>query len=303
MAGIKLLAHEAIPLQVEATQWISELSTGKSLSVGTKFEKDAVLVAKLKKWKKDELVEHLAIALSYTIGLSCNLGELLGQHFGNEEAFICAHKNKAVEAQERIIALQDELLSSKTEQIKTLQSTVQSSVQETVKAEFVSYSAALKKDMPPPKPLAVTAEALRSVVKNVVEEEDRSRSVMLFDLPEESDEQLSNQISKVFEEVGLKPRFEASRLGNIGKSKKARPVKVYVSNPAVVNSILLRARQLKGSKRHGSVFICPDRSPEQRNQHRQLVAELKEKNANEPGTRHFIRSGKVCSAPKEQTKD
>ena len=304
MAGIATERAEAYTdIQVEATEWLEQLSTEKSLTVGSKYEKDAVLVAKLKKWKKDELVQHLAIALSYMEGLSCGLGLIIGQNLENQAPITCTHKKKVLNNLARIIALQEELLLSKTEQIKTLQSTVRTSVQDTVKAEFVSYSAALVKDMPPSHPPAMTADALRSVVKNVVEEEDRSRSVMLFGLPEESDKLLNDQISKVFEEVGLKPRFEANRLGNLGKYKKARPVKVHVSNSAVVNTILLRARNLKGSEQHGSVFICPDRSPGQRNQHRQLVTELKEKHANEPGRRHFIRSGKVCSAPKEVTQD
>ena len=52
---------------------------------------------------------------------------------------------------------------------------------------------------------------MNSVVKQVVEDTDRSRSLMVFGLPEEDDEKISERISSVFEAFGEKPRFEACR--------------------------------------------------------------------------------------------
>ena len=88
---------------------------------------------------------------------------------------------------------------------------MKSSVAETVKAEFVSYSAAVKKNQSTSSPIA--PETLKSVVRKVAEEDDRSRSLMVFGLPEEGDEQLHDKVSAVFQEFGEKPRMEASRLG------------------------------------------------------------------------------------------
>ena len=56
-------------------------------------------------------------------------------------------------------------------------------------------------------------ETLRTVVKQVVAEEDRSRNLMVFGLDEEEDEQLHEKVTAIFEELGEKPRHEAVRLG------------------------------------------------------------------------------------------
>ncbi len=119
---------------------------------------------------------------------------------------------------------------------------------------------------------------------------------MIFGLSEERDEQLCDRVSRVFEEIGEKPRIEACRLGKAPKQGKARPVKVNFSSSLIVNQILVKARNLKQSQTHSSIFICPDRSPAQRANHRQLVLELKEKNKENSTTRYFIRGGKICSS-------
>ena len=42
--------------------------------------------------------------------------------------------------------------------------------------------------------------------------------------------------------------------------------------------------------------MCPDRSPEQRKIHKELVKELKEMAAGEPNKKFFVRAGKIeCS--------
>ena len=56
-------------------------------------------------------------------------------------------------------------------------------------------------------------ETLKTVVKQVVAEEDRSRNLMVFGLDEEEDEPLQEKVTAIFEELGEKPRHEAVRLG------------------------------------------------------------------------------------------
>ena len=48
---------------------------------------------------------------------------------------------------------------------------------------------------------------------------------MMFGLVEEDGEQLADKVSRVLEEVGVKPRFEACRLPD-----KARPVKLTLQS-------------------------------------------------------------------------
>ena len=47
----------------------------------------------------------------------------------------------------------------------------------------------------------------KAVVRNVVEEE--GRSLMVFGLPEEANENLCDKVAAVLQEIGEKPRIEA----------------------------------------------------------------------------------------------
>ena len=53
---------------------------------------------------------------------------------------------------------------------------------------------------------------MKKVVKAVVEEEDRSKNIMLFGLDEEKNETLSNKVDEVLVSVGEKPSSVASRV-------------------------------------------------------------------------------------------
>ena len=265
------------------------------------YDVEKTTVSKLKGMlKKDKMALHFRQSLVYNDKQYFMTSKVFAERDMYRKQLLESQK-LLIESQQRIVKLQDELLLSKTEQLKSLQSTVTASVESSVKAEFVSYSDKLKKSPAPT--VAVPAETLKNVVKSVVEEEDRTRSVMLFGLPEESVEPVGDQVSKVFAELGVSPRFEASRLGRKRQSAvKARPVKVNLSNSAAVSTVLLLARDLKESDNYSSVFICPDRSPTQRTFHKGLVAEMKKLDEGEPDKRHFIRGGKVCSVLKIREK-
>jgi hypothetical protein len=235
-----------------------------------------------KKFNKDMIGTWLTGALSY---LEKQHDMVRSLKASNEEL-----KTGLISNQQRVIQLQEELLSSKTDQLQSLQSSVKSSVQDSVKAEFITYSTKLQNPTP-----IFAPEAVETLVKTVVAEEDRSRSLIIFGLSEEKDEQLCDRVSQVFLDIGEKPRIEASRLGRVCKTGIVRPVKVALSSASTVNQILMKAKNLKESSKYGAVFICPDRSPVQRAQHKQLVAELKQKNNEDKTKRHFIRGGKICS--------
>ena len=177
--------------------------------------------------------------------------------------------------------------------------TVKNAVEDSVKTEFKSYSDVAKTNLPTSSlgssPI-LNETTLKTVIKNVVEEEDRSRNLMVFGLAEENgdDEQLNSKVSAVFEQLGVKPRVEASRLGLKGR-RSPRPIKVTLSSLTVVRQILLKARNLRLSEEFKSVFVVPDRSTEQRAQQKQLVVALKAKRVQEPNKKHFIKAGGVCS--------
>ena len=210
-------------------------------------------------------------------------------------------KTELLNSQKQIISLQSELLDSKTEIIENVQNSVTVSVQDTVKSEMRTYSdvvQAQKSASPIFEP-----ESMKSVVRNIVQEEDRSRSLMMFGLIEEENEQLCVKVGEVLREIGEQPRIEACRLGapSTGDAKKIRPIKINLRNSTVVQQILMKAKKLSKSTEFSKIYISPDRSPIERAAHRKLVTELKtlkiqEKDKNDgPKKKHYIRGGQIIS--------
>jgi hypothetical protein len=244
---------------------------------------------KCKALNKETLADTLILALIHVNDQNKLLFEAGKMKDENE-----ALKSKLIDSQGKVIDLQAELLSSRSEQLDTLQTTVKTSVEDTVKAEFLSYSAVAQKN----NACSLKQESLTSVVKQVVEDTDRSMRLMMFGLSEEEDEKLCERVSSVFEAIGEKPRFEACRLGKSGDQDKLRPVKVTLTSATTVYQILKNARNLKTSDSYQSVFISPDRSPDQRAKHKELVQQLKTLSNSEKHKRHFIRDGAVHSVDK-----
>ena len=203
-------------------------------------------------------------------------------------------KTELLESQSTVIKIQSEQWKCNREQFQSLQTTVKSTVQETMQSEMKSYSSALTENSPP---AIFSPETLKKVVQAVVEEEDRSKNLMLFGLEEELNETLSNKVSEVFVSVGEKPSFLALRVGKRSASK-TRPVKVTLTGNGSVNQILMKARRLRTVEAYKSVFLSPDRSPDERTQHRQLILDLKQKVAQQPDKKHFIRQGQIITTEK-----
>ena len=243
------------------------------------------------KLKKDELADKIIEAIIHVSDQNQYLHRVQVLKDENE-----ALKSKLIDSHEKVIGLQAELLSSRSEQLDTLKTTVKTSVEDTVKAEFMSYSAVAQKN----NACSLKQESLKSVVQQVVEDTDRSRSIMMFGLSEAEDDNLCERVGSVFEAIGEKPRFEACRLGKqkSGDQDKVRPVKVTLSSSTTVYQILKNAKNLKTSDSFKSVFISPDRSPDQRAKHKELVKHLKTLSNSEKHKRHYIRDGAVHSVDK-----
>ena len=67
---------------------------------------------------------------------------------------------------------------------------------------------------------------------------------------------------KVDELFEVKPHFEAVRIER-KSADKTRPVKILLANSNTVHHILLKSNDLRLSQHHKTVFISPDRSPEE----------------------------------------
>ena len=152
-----------------------------------------------------------------------------------------------------------------------------------------------------PKEQIISSQTLQTVVKHVVQEEDRSRNVIVFGLAEENETELIDTVGEVFQSIGQKPKIvEACRIGNKSRSDDTatRPVKVRVSSSIVVDQLVANARSLRNTEKFKTVFVCPDRSAEQRKTQRDLVKEMKERASKETGKTFFIKAGQIHSRDK-----
>jgi hypothetical protein len=218
------------------------------------------------------------------------------------KAELSSTKSALIENQKWVISLQEKVMDCKEKQLEAIQTAVKTTVEDSVKEQFQSYSDAVQENVMvcQPQTETVAPEVLKQVVQAVVQQEDRSRNLMVFGLSEKENEDITEQVQQVFQEIGIKPAImEVSRVGKSSKEKKKRPVKVILSSSSVAFQILSQARRLRESEDFSSVFVRPDRSEEERSQNRLLVQELIKKRRDEPGKRHFIRGGTLHSVEKE----
>ena len=75
-------------------------------------------------------------------------------------------------------------------------------------------------------------------------------------------------------------------------------VKFRLSSQARVVQVLKSARKLRTVDGYESVYICPDRSAEERKAYKKLVEELKKKRDSETDKVYYIRHNKIVSYSK-----
>ncbi len=206
-------------------------------------------------------------------------------------------KTEALADKDKVIRLQDRVLESKEEQLKSLQTSVQTTVQSAVKSGFQSYSAAAASNLG----TACSKEVIKSAVKSVVIEEDRSRNLILYGVEEEEEEQLPGVVSEILGAVGEKPHFEATRVGWKRPGSAVRPVKITLRTSTAARQILMKTGKLKLVQKFKDTYIRPDRSIEERTARKLLVTDLKRLRAEQSTRIHYIRGGKVCSEDKKST--
>ena len=207
----------------------------------------------------------------------------------NQRVHLSSYQHDIIQLQSSVIDAQEKALRA-TDRISSL---VKDSVQSSIKlySEAAGSSSVLSSST------VISPGTLKSVAKQVVVEEELSRNIMVFGLSEEEHEDVCDRVGKVFEQLGEKPRLEARRLGNNAKANP-RPVKVTLTSAATVQQILGKSRKLRTSQ-YDSVYLTPDRTAEQRAEHRQLVEQLKKKGEDEPGRHHYIKGGQIFSTERK----
>ena len=237
---------------------------------GTNWEDKSVSDLYMKK-SKTELVNLLRHASSYITHQNDFLFDFVGE--------VSDLRSRLIACQSNAIKLQEELLSCRTEQLESVESAVKSTVEEavqnTVQTEIKSYSDIVAGTISQSHSNNITSETLKKTLKDVVEENDRSRNLMVFGLVEkEEGENLARRLDEIFTELEEKPRIEACRVG-AKTPGKIRPVKVSLSNSVMTQKILAKSCRLKRSETFKTVYFAPDRTVVQRREYKKLVEERK----------------------------
>ena len=219
------------------------------------------------------------------------------------KAELSSTKSQLIENQKWVISLQEQIIDRKDSQLEAVKTVVETSVESNLKEQFKSYSAAAAENV-----MVCQADTdglsnpatLRKVVKSVVQEEDRSKNVIIFGLQERKGENIEERVEEIFQDIGLKPKLQAVRVGKVSKESTIikRPVKVSLASSSLVYEALRQARKLRHSEKFSKVFVRPDRSDEERARDKVLVQDLLKKRETEPNKLHFIRSGTVHSRDK-----
>ena len=203
-------------------------------------------------------------------------------------------KDEKINDQKKIIDLQEKIIEKKEAELQSVKTVVQTTVQ----SEIKSYSSVLKNTCNK----ALAPRRMQAAMKTATEEDGRSKNLIIYGLEEKKEEKLEDEILEVLSHLDEKPRIvSCSRLGKDSTADKEptkrnfQPIRVSLSGTDHVRQILNKTMRLRTVEGYTRVYICPDRSPDQRVSHKKLVEELKQKRISEPSKRHFIRNNSIFS--------
>lgn len=201
-----------------------------------------------------------------------------------------------IDSQKSVIKLQEELKSKKPDKENEEDRThsIQTVVKRTIQEEMRSYSDVVATRCQ----TAPAPTSIQCAVKEVIEQEDRGKNLIIHGLREEPDEKLADKVLSVFQCLGEKPRIEAHRIGGVKAatgSAVTRPVKVTFTNSSSARLILSKSKNLRKHQDYISVFVNPDRTREERLQFKELLLKLRALKSNQPKLKHFIRNGAIQS--------
>ena len=121
-------------------------------------------------------------------------------------------------------------------------------------------------------------------VKSAAEKETE-KNVIIYSVEESDTEVLPEQVSDILLKIGEKPVVRDSCRVGIKKSSNIRPIKFTLSSSDV--------RLLRSKEGFKSVYLCPDRTIEERRAYKKLVQELKLKREAEPDKSFLIKNNKI----------
>ena len=194
------------------------------------------------------------------------------------------------------IILRKRLIDSQSEQINTVQKTVQT--------EMKTWADVARKNVTQNKVL--TATTVKEAVRAVNEEEERSKNLIIYGVAEDKidDDEKDCSKEKLHEIVKSVQKVTSSddslpvhgvKVYRLGKktANSNRPIKVEFQCSGDVENILKNAYKLKAKDDLKSVYVSPDRTKEQRAEHGKLVKQMKQMISRDGSKHYFIRDNKV----------
>ena len=201
-------------------------------------------------------------------------------------------KNEKITDQERIITLQNQLIIQQQDQLKSVQEIVQTTVHDSVKTEMKTYASTVSKSCTS----AFAPKKLQSVVRKVAVEEERLKNVIVYGLTESDDENLQGKVELVLSELEEKPVIRDCLRVGVRKENSVRPIKFSVGSADHAAQVIRKARMLRTKEGYSSIYLCPDRTLEERKAYKKLVEEVKMKRIAEPDKVFSIKNNKIISS-------
>ena len=119
---------------------------------------------------------------------------------------------------------------------------------------------------------------------------------MIYGVTEVENESVLEKVEEVLEEIGEKLLVKGVCRIGVRKPDTIRPVKFSLTCSDHVKQVLRCAKQLRTKEGFSTVYICPDRTVEERRAYKKLLDQLKEKKTSEPQRTHFIKNNKIVSS-------
>ena len=201
-------------------------------------------------------------------------------------------KCEQLQNQSKLLEVQEEVLKNKSDQLEAVKSTVDD--------KLTGWAAIVEKNSAK----TVTQKVMKKAVKSAMKECDREYNVVMFNVEEEqedgdsSDQYNIDTARNVISSTGLtsfEGDFSTERIGS-PDTEKNRPLLVKFDYKTAAFELLAKSKHLKDDENYSMVFIAPDRSREQRDEHRKLVQQLKQKRADNPGAQFYIRNKTIYSS-------
>ena len=137
---------------------------------------------------------------------------------------------------------------------------------------------------------------IATAVKKIDKEEDRTKTVVVFGVDEEAGECPTTKVAGILKQLEEKPLITGCRRIGQRANNTKRPIIFSVKSVDIVYQIVRKARRLKDIEGFKTIYISPNRTPEELISRQKLVSELKKKRSDDPSARYFIRKGEIVKA-------